>query len=118
MADFPSYAHIQFQGYAEDPKPSVLRTEMERGAPKQSVVNSQDLVAMSASLLFQSSADAASFIAWHRDTIGKVGTFNLTHPRTGSTITAWFREGYIGQLVPLGPGFSPCSRDCVIEFME
>lgn len=118
MADFPSYAHIQFQGFADDPKPSVLRTEMERGSPKQALQNSQDLVSMSVSLLFLSAADAILFKAWHKDTIGKVGTFNITHPLTGSTVSAWFREGYIGPLVPLGPGFAPCSRDCVIEYLE
>lgn len=117
MADFPSYAKLQFR-FSEDPQPSVLRVEMERGAPKQSLQNSQDLVAMNVSLMFANKADAASFITWHRDTIGKVGSFNLTHPRTGSTITAWFREGYIGQLVPIGPGWMPCSRDCVIEYLE
>jgi hypothetical protein len=57
-------------------------------------------------------------VTWHRDTIGKVGAFSLKHPRTGSTITAWFREGYIGQLVPCGPDWSPCKRDCVIEYLE
>jgi hypothetical protein len=118
MADFPSYAHIQFQGFADDPRPSVLRTEMERGAPKQAVQNSQDVVAMSVSLLFLSYADAESFKTWHRDTIGKVGTFNLVHPLSGSTITAWFKDGYIGQLVPIGPRGNPCSRDCVIEYLE
>lgn len=118
MADFPSYARIQFQGFSEDPKPSILRVEMERGAPKQSLMNSQDLVAMNVSLIFLTKADAASFVAWHKTTIGKVGQFSMTHPRTGSTITAQFREGSIGQLVPLGPGWAPCARSCVIEYLE
>lgn len=116
MATFPSYAIIRRDSFSEDPQPSVLRTEMERGAPQQSLVNSQDLVLLNVSIVFESLADAAAFKAWHKNTIGKVGHFDLVHPISGATVDAWFREGYIGKLQPFGVGMY--SRDCVIEYLE
>lgn len=118
MADFPSYARVQFRNFSEAADPSVHRVEMERGGPKMAVINSQRLVAVNVSLLFMSAADADSFETWHEDTIGRVGSFDFVHPRTRQTVTAWFRNGDIGTLVPIGPGWNPCSRDCVIEYLR
>jgi hypothetical protein len=118
MADFPSYAKIQFDGYSESFDPSVERTEMERGGPKESVLNSQVLMKLKVSIRFYSKADADSFETWYFDTIKRVGTFNLTHPRTGATVVANFEGGNIGELYPLAEGFRISQRDCVIEYLR
>lgn len=118
MAALPSYVTVLFPGYGEEFDPSVHTVEMERGAPKSAVINSQVLMKVSATLYFRAAADVASFETWYFDTIGRVGTFTMTHPRTGATITAWFEGGRIGRLVPLVPDFSQCQRECVIEYLR
>ena len=118
MADFPSYVDILFDGYSESFDPAIERTEMERGAPKMATRNSQVLMKLKVSLRFYSAADVASFETWYFDTIGRSGTFNMTHPRTGATITAWFQGGSIGKLVPLVPDWSQAQRDVVIQYLR
>ena len=118
MADFPDYVDILFDGYSERFDPAVEIVEMERGPPKMSVLNSQVRKTISVSLLFRSKTDIASFESWYFNTIRRVGAFNMTHPRTGATITARFSNADIGELVPLTTGFRIAKRDCAIEYME
>ncbi len=56
MATFPSGICILAGSYSESFDPSVERTEMERGVPKQRLVNTQVLAKFKCSLLFNSSA--------------------------------------------------------------
>lgn len=118
MADFPAYVTVLFDGYSEAFDPSIHRVEMERGGPKEAVINSQVLMKLNVSLLFRSKADVASFEDWYFNTIARVGAFNMTHPRTGATITAWFENASIGTLVPLTGAFRIAKRDCVIEYLR
>lgn len=118
MATLPSYVTILFDGFTEDFDPSVLRTEMERGVPKQRVINSKVLAEINCRILFESKADAASFEAWYFDTIKRIGWFDMEHPRTGVTISARFKGGRLGQLVPLIPDFSWCAREVTLEYMR
>lgn len=118
MAALPEYVTVLFDGYGEEFEPAVLRSEMERGPPKERLLNTQVLQQVAARLLFKSKADAASFEAWYFDTIKRVGYFDVAHPRTGNTISAKFRGGEIGRLVPLVPDFSWSVRDVVIEYMR
>lgn len=118
MAAFPTYVRMLFAGYGESFDPAIERVEMERGAPKQSARNSQVLMKLSASLVFQSAADAVSFEAWYFDTLHRIDFFTMTHPRTGASITARFENGSIGTLAPMGPVFSSSSRDVVIEYLR
>jgi hypothetical protein len=118
MAALPSYVGVLFDGYSESFDPAIERTEMERGEPKQAVINSQVLMKLGVSLRFNSKADVASFETWYFDTIGRIGTFTMTHPRTGATITARFENGSIGTLVPLDLDFAIAQRDVVIEYLR
>ncbi|KAF1710306.1 hypothetical protein CSC70_06325 [Pseudoxanthomonas kalamensis DSM 18571] len=118
MADLPSYVTVLFDGYGEEFDPSIERTEMERGVPKQRVVNSQVMQEITVRLLFKSSADAASFETWYFDTIKRVGWFDMSHPRTGASITARLKEAKIGSLTPLIPDFSWSEREATLEYLR
>lgn len=118
MASFPSYVEILFDGYSETFDPSVERTEMERGMPKQRRINSRVLMKLSCSLLFRSKADIALFETWYFGTIKRVGFFTMTHPRTGATINARFEGGDIGTMIPLLTQFRVARRDVVIEYLR
>lgn len=118
MAALPGYVTFLFDGYGEEFDPSIERTEMERGVPKQRVLNSHVMQEISARLLFKSKADAASFESWYFDTIKRVGWFDVTHPRVGGTVSMRFKGAKIGTLVPLIPDFSWCARDVTLEYMR
>ena len=118
MADFPTYACIMRDGYSESFDPSVLRTEMERGLPKERLLNSQVLMKINATLLFKSKEDVSNFETWYFDTIKRIGWFNMKHPRTGNTIYARFEGGNIGSLSPLAPRFFAASREVIIEYLR
>ena len=118
MATLPSYVQILFAGYGEDFVPSVERTEMERGVPKQRLLNSGVLMQVHATLLFSSPADMAAFETWYFDTIERIGWFDMPHPRTGATISARFQGGKIGRLVPRNPQFNRATRDLVLEYLR
>lgn len=118
MAALPGYVEILFSGYGEEFDPSVERTEMERGLPKQRIGNSQVLQRLECTLLFGSKADAAAFETWYFDTIGRIGSFTLDHPRTGASITARLEGGRIGKLVPRNAAFTTSQRAVVFEYLR
>lgn len=118
MAEFPAYAKVRFHDYSETFDPSIERTEMERGVPKQRVINSQVLAKISASILFRSAADVASFESWYFDVIKRIGWFTMTHPRTGQVINARFENADIGVVSPLSGAFRVAKRDVVIEYLR
>ena len=118
MAVFPAYVKIIAADFGEDFDPSVLRTEMERGLPKQRVLNSKVLQELNCTLLFDSAADVASFEAWYFDTIKRIGKFDFTHPRTGTTVSGGFKEGKIGAVMPRNPMYTRAARTCVIEYLR
>ncbi len=117
MAAFPSYARLILASGTESIDPSVERTQMERSIAKQRVINSSPMAQFSATVLFQSKADIASFETWWKTTISRVGWFDLTHPRTGSLIQARFVGGDIGTLQPATAGFTVATRDVVMEYL-
>lgn len=52
MATWPTYARIILDGASESFDPSIQRTEMDRGVPKQRVINSSVLMKINATILF------------------------------------------------------------------
>lgn len=118
MASLPAYVHVLFAGYGEEFDPSVERAEMERGVPKQRLLNSGVLMQVNATLLFSTAADIAAFEAWYFDTLKRIGWFDMTHPRTGAAISARFRGGNIGTLTPRNPQFSRATRSVVVEYLR
>lgn len=118
MAALPSYVTLLFPDFGEEFDPSVLRTEMERGVPKQRVINTHVMQEVDARLLFKSQADAAAFETWYFTEIKRIGFFDFVHPRTGATHSARFKEGRIGRLMPLVPDFSWTVRDVTLEYLR
>lgn len=118
MAEFPAYVGIMVNDFGEEPQASVERTEMERGVPKQRLLNSRDMVELSCTLLFRSKADMAAFDVWYFDEIKKVGYFTMLHPRTGVQIRACIKGGAIGRLQPRNPMFTSATRQTVIEYLR
>lgn len=114
MATLPGYARILFAGYGEEFDPAVERTEMERGVPKQRLLNTGVMVEVSASLAFESAADADAFETWYFDEIKRIEFFQMNHPRTGATISARFKGGKIGTLAPRSPRMNRFTRTGVI----
>lgn len=118
MATFPDYACVQFDGYSETFDPSVQRTEMERGVPKQRLLNSQVLVKLNVTLAFRSAEDVAAFDDWYFDVIKRIGWFTMPHPRTLQTINARFENGSIGTLSPRATQFAVAQRTLVLEYLR
>ena len=115
---WPSYARFVADGSSEGFDPSVERTEMERGIAKQRILNTDVMVEISGTVLFQSTADITSFDTWYFDTIGRIGWFDFTHPRTGAVVTARIIGGQLGELVPQAGGFVIASREVKVEYLR
>lgn len=98
MASLPGYVCIEQNGWSEAPAPSVQRTEMERGPAKEKILNSSRQPRVTASFVFRSKADAIAFEDWWEGTLGIIGWFDMIHPLRGTTITARFVGGDIGEL--------------------
>lgn len=118
MAALPSYVVVRMSGYSEQFDPSVERTEMERGMPKQRVLNSRVIVSLQVSLLMETTEQAEDFLDWYHDVIGRIGFFNMRHPRTGQTISARFPGGQIGTLSSAAGTDHLWQRDVVIEYLR
>lgn len=118
MADFPTYTTFEMGSFSESFDPSVERTEMERGPAKQMKLNSRVMVKFQGVLLFRSKAEASAFETWYFDTIGRIGWFNMNHPRTGAAIVARFVGGDIGQLEPTSPNYATSKRPVQIEYLR
>jgi len=118
MPVWPTYAKLLMEGYSEEFDPSIERTEMERGIPKERVLNSQVLDSITATVLFRSAGDIAAFDAWYFTDVKRVGWFTMAHPRTGAAISARFQAGKLGRLSPIAPGFGAAMREVVLEYLR
>lgn len=118
MENFPEYVQIFLADYSEEFDPAVERTEMERGVPRQRVLNTHVLQLVNASILFRSKQDVEDFEAWYFNSLKRISWFNLKHPRTGQVVRARFQGGKIGGLQPLSPRFSFAKRDVVLEYLR
>ena len=118
MATLPDYVRVITEGYGEGFDPSIRRTEMERGVPKQSIVNSNVLMKLNVTFLFTSAEDLLDFDDWYFDTIQRIGWFDMRHPRTRQIITARFENGSIGVLTTQGPAFAVATRNLTLEYLR
>jgi len=117
MSEWPSYATVRFSGLGEGFDPSVNRVEMERGVPKESIINSDVLFQIQATVLFKTPHDSDAFLDWYFNDIKRIGWFTIRHPRKGF-LTAKIVGGNIGTLSPQAPGFFISQRSMTLEYMR
>ena len=118
MATLTDFAKIRYSSYGESFDPSVERTDMERGVPKQRLLNSQVMMKIQATLLFKTPTDLNGFEAWYFDEIKRIGWFTIQHPRTGAEISVRFENGSIGTLTSESLGFYLAQRQVVLEYLR
>lgn len=118
MAALPSYVSLLHAGQTDSFDPGIVRSEMERGLPKQRVQSRRVLRKLSVTLQFQTRADVNAFEAWYFTTIGRIGFFDVVHPRTGQAIAMRFEGGSIGELVPAASGYAIATRAVVLEYLQ
>ncbi|MDV3469003.1 hypothetical protein RZA67_09705 [Stenotrophomonas sp. C3(2023)] len=98
MPAFPSYPEILSETVRETFPPSIVRTDMERGLPKQRIENTKVLAKLSMTVLLESAADVEAFVSWYLDDLKRVAEFDLTHPRTGQVVKARFAPDGFGEV--------------------
>ncbi|KAB7767630.1 hypothetical protein [Xanthomonas maliensis] len=118
MASFPPYVGVLYDTVRSSFDPSVLRTDMERGVPKQRMLNSQVLVKIAMTLDFATPTDAIRFENWYFDEIHRIDWFEFTHPLTGMKVHARFDGGVLGELRPVEGADRPWQRDVTVEYLR
>lgn len=119
MATFPSYVGIRWADTAESPKSVVLRTEMERGVPKQRRLSSDTMVTVPVTLYFRTQQNAIDFEAWVYTQIGGgVSWFTWTNPRTNTAVQARIVGGDIGALKPGSNAWTFAERSLHLEYLR
>ncbi|WP_312593996.1 hypothetical protein [Comamonas terrigena] len=118
MAQLPDYVTMLLDEAGEEFDPGVVKSEMERGLPKMRIGTSRVVVSVSAALLFDSAADAASFETWYFNDIRRIGFFDWVDPRTGTVRTGRFKDGAIGKLVPTIAGYAQSKRSVTLEYLR
>lgn len=122
-ATFPTDVPCVMGSYSEDRDSAVLRSEMERGVPKQRRLSSDVMVQVKVTLQFRDQAHAQTFETWFDSQIA-AGTdwFTWKHPRTGLDVLARIVGGTLGQLSPVHgtwrTGRQRCRRDATFEYLK
>ena len=81
MTQLPLNTQVLMAGMGDSWDPATERTEMERGIPKQRLINSQVLAKLKVGLYFKDSAAADEFDDWYFSAIKRIGWFEIRHPR-------------------------------------
>jgi len=118
MSALPTYVHVMLLGLAEEETPGVVSFEAERGPKKYRVINSKIEVKLHLALYFKTPADNAAFVAWWRDDIKRIGTFDVIHPLNGNTVTVNFVDGAIGRYELIDDSAFDGRRAVVVEYLK
>lgn len=118
METLPTVARVTFEGQKRSFDPSVERTEMERGVPRQRVLNSQVLVKQAMVFYFASIEDVTTFDDWYFDAIKRIGWFEMVNPYSGKIIKARFENGALGDLAPDEKLPGDFRMDAVVEYLR
>jgi hypothetical protein len=118
MAAFPSGNKILMET-GEAPASVVIRSEMERGVPKQRRIAADAMVTVPISVFFYTKQQAADFETWFYTTInGGVDFFDFTDPRTGVVVQARVVGGELGELVPMSANYTMSRRSMTLEYLR
>lgn len=81
MAVFPGYAKLYRDPFAEQPQAVVVRTQMEKGPPKQRRRASRQMVQRPVRYALESNTDYQNFMVWYRIAINHgADWFDWTDP--------------------------------------
>lgn len=117
MATFPhSLCGIRFGDHAEQEDTAFLRSEVERGLPRQRRFQADTRVSVPCTLLFNSRANADAWRTWVGADGG--GWFDFTLPRTGAVVQARVLGGNLGTLKPRSPDWEWSERSIVLEYIR
>ena len=120
-ATWPTYARVSVGSFSEHPSPVVMRSEMERGVPKQRRIASDSLVSIPLTVFFTTRADAANFETWFYTQInGGADFFLWKNPRTDQIVSARIVGGDIGALTPSHGTWKRehCQRSMTLEYLR
>ncbi len=118
MAAFPTAYKILIET-SEAPTSVVIRSEMERGVPKQRRIAADALVTVPISVVFFNKQQAADFEDWfYNDISAGADFFDWTDPRTGLAVEARIVGGQLGELVPLRDGYNLSRRSMTLEYLR
>lgn len=118
MSMLPASTLVRMEGLSDSWEPAVERTEMERGVPKQRLVNSQVLAKLNVTLYFRKPADADAFEEWYFNDIKRIGWFQIRHPRNGKLLTVRFQGGAVGELTLIDETDFDTGRRVVLEYLR
>lgn len=118
MASFPSYVKIGAQ-IEEAPASVVLRSEMERGVPKQRRIAADTLVEQQVTLIFDTKQRSIDWEAWFYTTInGGVDFFDWLDQRSGTTVQARIKDGKPGALKLMTHKWAYSQRTLTLEWLR
>lgn len=118
MNQLPSTTTVMMDGFAESVDPGIERTEMERGVPKQRIVNARVMARIKVSLYFATSAAADEFDSWYFDTLKRIGWFAFRNPRNGRELTVRFEGGSVGELTLIDDSGFDSKRAVILEYLR
>lgn len=122
MATFPPYVRISAEGFGEAHGQVAMRSDMDRGVPKQRRVQSDVLVTLSLTLLFLTREQAANFEEWYYSSSGAAGGatwFDFTDPRTRTVRQCRVVANSLGTLTSMGGGMlGQTTRTLQIEYLR
>lgn len=116
MTRFPAYARILHPGGWSESFPQAIRVEMDSGPAKQVRKESRLTKTVTATVLFETAADALAFERWYDQELDTVGFFLIRHPLLGVDVEACFVGGDIGALVPSMKRFAMSQRTVKMEY--
>lgn len=118
MAKLPEYVVLTMSGAGEEFDPAVVRSEMERGLPKQRLQSRSVVVQVSCTLHFRSRQDTLAFDTWYFDAIKRIGWFDWFDGRAGVVRSVRFAGGAIGKLTPLRARYAVATRTATLEYLR
>ena len=118
MAAFPSYVKIA-SPIEEAPASVILRSEMERGVPKQRRFAADTLVEQQVTLYFYTKQNSIDWETWfYTDINGGADFFDWTDSRSGSTVQARVKDGQPGALKLMVHKWAFSQRTLIIEWLR
>ncbi len=119
MAAFPTYLDYSWRDFSESEQSMVIRSEMDRGVPKQRRILSDTMVSVTINVHFRSKKQESDFMTWFDSAIGS-GTdwFSWYHPRMETYVIARIVAGSLGPLKPDNKSWSTSQRSMTLEYLR